>query len=156
MKSFSNSYIVTCRNFITFRLYHNILSQSLIFYGANISSFLRSSRSMGINKINFKFLYSQFGELPPGAECKIKMTYIMELPVERNMVIVKLTTPTTVPPRFTPLFKHCKLKKNLHSVIVIESHAIVPSLCWYFIFWLFVKITLMIQYAECLWDLVEI
>ena len=107
---------------------------------------LVTSISMGINKINFKFLYSQFGELPPGAECKIKMTYIMELPVERNMVIVKLTTPTTVPPRFTPLFKHCKLNKNLHSVIVIESHAIVPSLCWYFIFWLFVKITLMIQY----------
>eukprot|EP00092_Neocalanus_flemingeri_P060081 GFUD01071967.1.p1 GENE.GFUD01071967.1~~GFUD01071967.1.p1 ORF type:complete len:834 (+),score=254.30 GFUD01071967.1:112-2613(+) len=41
------------------------------------------------------------GHLSPGAGCKIKMTYLSELPVEEGKT--KLTIPTTVAPRYIPM-----------------------------------------------------
>ena len=38
------------------------------------------------------------GHLSPGEACVVKMTYIMELPVEQKMT--KLTIPTTIAPRY--------------------------------------------------------
>eukprot|EP00092_Neocalanus_flemingeri_P009192 GFUD01009893.1.p1 GENE.GFUD01009893.1~~GFUD01009893.1.p1 ORF type:complete len:803 (+),score=226.34 GFUD01009893.1:227-2635(+) len=40
------------------------------------------------------------GHLSPGAKCKVKITYIMELPVENGKT--KLTIPTTIAPRYVP------------------------------------------------------
>eukprot|EP00090_Calanus_glacialis_P038770 TRINITY_DN6757_c0_g1_i1.p1 TRINITY_DN6757_c0_g1~~TRINITY_DN6757_c0_g1_i1.p1 ORF type:complete len:929 (+),score=240.22 TRINITY_DN6757_c0_g1_i1:18-2804(+) len=42
----------------------------------------------------------KIGHLSPGAGCKIKMTYLSELPVEEGKT--KLTIPTTVAPRYIP------------------------------------------------------
>ena len=56
----------------------------------------------------------QVGYLQPGSGCSIKMTYIMELPVEQKMT--KMTIPTTVAPRYTPLSDGSEEAKKISSI----------------------------------------
>ena len=43
----------------------------------------------------------KLGQLKPGAGAKVKLTYIMELPVEEKSI--RLTIPTTIAPRYDRL-----------------------------------------------------
>ena len=54
------------------------------------------------------------GNLSSGAKCKVKITYIMELPVEDGKT--KLTIPTTVAPRYTPAETDYKIAKKLAGI----------------------------------------
>jgi len=54
------------------------------------------------------------GYLQPGSGCTIKMTYIMELPVEQKMT--KMTIPTTVAPRYTPLSDGSEEAQKISSI----------------------------------------
>jgi len=54
------------------------------------------------------------GHLSPGAGCKIKITYLSELPVEEGKT--KLTIPTTVAPRYVPLSDGSQQAKKIASI----------------------------------------
>ena len=54
------------------------------------------------------------GHLSPGAGCKIKMTYLSELPVEEGKT--KLTIPTTVAPRYIPMLDGSPEAKKIASI----------------------------------------
>jgi len=54
------------------------------------------------------------GHLSPGAGCRIKITYLSELPVEEGKT--KLTIPTTVAPRYVPLSDGSQQAKKIASI----------------------------------------
>ena len=80
------------------------------------------------------------GELSPGAGCVVRLTYLMELPVEEKRT--RLTLPTTVAPRFTPArdgsaeakkiasMKHdfsSPVKMSLNLEVVMQSEMSITS-----------------------------
>ena len=54
------------------------------------------------------------GQLAPGAECLVSLTYLMELPVEERKT--KLTIPTTVAPRYVPARDDSAESKKIASI----------------------------------------
>eukprot|EP00092_Neocalanus_flemingeri_P042314 GFUD01046186.1.p1 GENE.GFUD01046186.1~~GFUD01046186.1.p1 ORF type:complete len:828 (+),score=250.72 GFUD01046186.1:263-2746(+) len=67
------------------------------------------------------------GHLSPGAGCKIKMTFLSELPVEEGKT--KLTIPTTVAPRYIPMsdgspeaIKIASIEHDFNSPVQMEMN----------------------------------
>ena len=57
-----------------------------------------------MNEVSPDIFSMSLGQLKPGSKAIIKMTYMMELPVENGMT--RLTIPTTIAPRYRP--KDCQ------------------------------------------------
>eukprot|EP00090_Calanus_glacialis_P005452 TRINITY_DN14219_c0_g1_i3.p1 TRINITY_DN14219_c0_g1~~TRINITY_DN14219_c0_g1_i3.p1 ORF type:complete len:804 (+),score=256.05 TRINITY_DN14219_c0_g1_i3:133-2544(+) len=54
------------------------------------------------------------GNLSPGAGCKVKITYLMELPVEDGKT--RLTIPTTIAPKYVPAKDGSEVAKKISSI----------------------------------------
>ena len=56
----------------------------------------------------------KLGQLKAGAGATVKLTYIMELPVEEKSV--RLTVPTTIAPRYIPLMDHTNAAQEISKL----------------------------------------
>merc|ERR1712038_1593803 len=68
----------------------------------------------------------KLGQLKPGAGAKVKLTYIMELPVEDKSI--RLTIPTTIAPRYIPPTDESETAKEIAKLTynVDESQGKIP------------------------------
>merc|ERR1711963_969513 len=68
---------------------------------------------MGImlNEVSPDVFSMKLGQLKPGSRASIKLTYIMELPVENGQT--RLTIPTTIVPKYGPK-NHCSALSELN------------------------------------------
>ena len=62
----------------------------------------------------------KLGQLKPGAWAKVKLTYIMELPVEERSI--RLTIPTTIAPRYDRLRN--KTEHAVHSYAADKANSL--------------------------------
>merc|ERR1711892_329142 len=67
-----------------------------------------------LNETKADIFQLKIGNLSPGAGCKVKITYLLELPVEDGKT--RLTIPTTIAPKYVPSAHGSEIAKKIASI----------------------------------------